>query len=205
MHPCEINCLLLRNKQSRHYPIFRTVLILSSGFTLIEMMVVLAILAITLTMGVPAFKGLLASAHLTQMTRDFYGDIALAKNEAVHRNARVCICKSIDERSCTSGGGWERGWIIFHDQDASGTREVNEELIRSYSNFQPRVTVIGNGSVSQYVSFTAFGQAKMRSGALQAGTITICPLPGGGPEARQLIINFAGRIRIAKASASICQ
>src|SRR5947209_2461821 len=87
------------------------------GFTLVELLVVLAIAAILVGYGAPAFSGLLRSTRLTTATNDLFAGMLMARSEAVKRRSRVALCKSSDGQSCTAAGGWEQGWIVFHDSN----------------------------------------------------------------------------------------
>ena len=92
------------------------------GFTLVELMVTLVIAAILLTAGVPSFTTLIKNNRLTTSTNELVGALTLARSEAVKRGLRVTVCKSADQASCdTSGTGWQQGWIVFTDENNSGT------------------------------------------------------------------------------------
>src|SRR5437660_1719517 len=97
------------------------------GFTLIELMVVLAISAILVGVGTPAFTGLIRQTELTSATNDLFASLLLARSEAAKRRSRVALCKSADGSTCTPAGGWEQGWIVFHDTNNDGARQGGEE------------------------------------------------------------------------------
>lgn len=91
-----------------------------SGFTLVELMITLAIAAILLTIGVPSFNTLMQNSRLTTSTNDLIGALNLARSEAVTRELRVTVCKSADQATCnTSVTGWQQGWIVFTDENSN--------------------------------------------------------------------------------------
>jgi type IV fimbrial biogenesis protein FimT len=173
------------------------------GFTLVEVVIVLAISCLLLGVAVPQFRSLLRSARLTSATNDMFAGLLLARSEAVKRNARVVLCKSADGSTCMSAGGWEQGWIVFHDTNNNGLREPAEEILQRGQALSADVTVTGNQNVSRYVSYAPSGSTKLVGGGFQAGTITFCEHLATG-EARQIILNAVGRPRVQKAAGSVC-
>lgn len=76
------------------------------GFTLIELMVVLAIAAILLTVGVPSFRDLMIKNRLSGQIQEFYNAINFARSEAIKRGNFVSICKSSDGSTCGGSNDW---------------------------------------------------------------------------------------------------
>lgn len=87
------------------------------GFTLIEIIVTLAIAAILLTIAVPSFHGFIKNSRLTTTADDLVHSLAFAKSEAVKRSTAVSICASDTGTSCTDTP-WHEGWIVFTDSSA---------------------------------------------------------------------------------------
>jgi type IV fimbrial biogenesis protein FimT len=83
------------------------------GFTLIELMIALAILAILVTLAVPSFNDAALSSKLAGFSNDLLASAQLARSEAIKRNAPVTLCASTLGVSCDgSSTGWEVGWIV---------------------------------------------------------------------------------------------
>src|SRR4030065_2579630 len=76
-----------------------------SGFTLTELLVVLAVAGILATMAVPSFKSLIQSQRVKNAGFELYSSLALARNEAIKRNSDVTIA------TATNANG-ESGWVI---------------------------------------------------------------------------------------------
>jgi type IV fimbrial biogenesis protein FimT len=174
------------------------------GFTLLELCVTVGILALLLATGVTALGQVGASMKLSAFTNSFVSHFQFARTEAIKRNSRVVICKSSGGDACAREGGWEQGWIVFHDRNNNGAREANEPVIRRGDALPPGYRVVGNQPVARYLSFTPFGGNRSPGGAFQAGTITICRESLERSDARQVVINAAGRPRILKTKLPAC-
>ena len=174
------------------------------GFTLIELMVVVAICAILGVVAAPSLKSFVDSVKVSSASNVFLSGLYLARGEAIKRNARVVLCKSADGVSCTASGGWEQGWLVFHDGNGNGLREEREALIHRQQPLAANLLVTSNLNVVRYVSFSPTGGTKLVGGAFQAGTLSICRQSLEGGEGRQIILNAAGRPRVQKAHFSSC-
>ena len=162
------------------------------GFTLLELMVTLAVAAVVLTLGVPSFQALIRSNRLTTLTNELVGALHLTRSEAIKRNHRVTLCKSANGAQCASGDqGYEQGWIVFDDPNNNATVDSGETIIRVFAAAPAGMTLTGNTNVAHYISYTATGTSHLVSNAFQAGTLTVCLTP----EARDIVINSVGRVR----------
>ncbi len=173
---------------------------LQKGFTLLELIVTLAVAAIVLTMGVPSFQALIRNHRLVTLTNEFIGALHLTRSEAIKRNHRVTLCKSADGLKCTDSDGYERGWIVFDDPNDNAdvdtdTNKTVETVIRVFQgpSTSTGITLQGNRPVRKYVSYDALGFSRLASEAFQAGSLTVCH----APDARYIIINSVGRVRTA--------
>ena len=84
-----------------------------SGFTLLELMVVVAILAIVATLAAPSFSEAILNGRLTSLANNFLASAQLARSEAIKRNAAVTLCRSADGAACAGSGSWSQGWIVI--------------------------------------------------------------------------------------------
>ncbi len=103
------------------------------GFTLMELMIVLALAAVILAIGAPNFREFRQNNRLTAAANDFLASVQLARTEAVKRQTAVSICPSDDpaspSASCTTGEFTR--WIVFEDTDGDCERSADEPLIRA--------------------------------------------------------------------------
>ncbi len=103
------------------------------GFTLMELMIVLALAAVILAIGAPNFREFRQNNRLTAATNDFLASVQLARTEAVKRQTTVSICPSDDPAAPTAGcvAGEFTRWIVFEDADDDCERSAGEPLIRA--------------------------------------------------------------------------
>lgn len=99
------------------------------GFTLVEMMVVIAILAILATLAMPSFDTMIRNNRLVAETNSFLGDLAYIRGN-VPAGKRGVICASTDSSTCSGGTSWTSGRIMFIDDNRDGIRNPSEELLR---------------------------------------------------------------------------
>ena len=174
------------------------------GFTLVELISAVGVMAILAALAMPSIARIVDSTRLTAISNDFLSSVYLARSEAVKRNRPVGLCKSATGVSCTSTGGWEQGWIVFHDPNNNGSADAGEAVVHHTQALPQGFKLSGNLNVAKYISFTPFGRTRMVSGAFQAGTLTLCKANGTEIGAREIVINHVGRARVNKRSISAC-
>ena len=174
------------------------------GFTLVELMVTIAIAAILLMVAVPSFDDALLNGKLTSQSNAVLSTLQLARSEAIKRNARVTVCKSAQSTTppsgtCTSSGGWNQGWIIFHDADGDGVLDAGETIVQRGGALAPGFSLTGDANLSDAISFVSSG------GATQSGTLSLCRAqPTVGATGRTISILGTGRPTIAKTTVTSC-
>jgi type IV fimbrial biogenesis protein FimT len=174
------------------------------GFTLTESVVTLAVASTLLSLGVSTVSDLVHGLRLAGVSNDVLQQLQLARSEAIKRNGRMALCKSPDGASCSDEGGWEQGWILFHDRNNSGTREPQEPVLQRLQPLPPQFLLKANNPLARYVSYGPLGATMIASGAFQAGTFTLSRASAGPVEGRQIIINAGGRPRSQKVQLENC-
>jgi len=172
------------------------------GFTLVELLVTLAVAAVLLTLAVPSFGTLIRDNRLAASANAFATAVALARSEALKRAAVVTVCKSADGQSCTGAGGWEQGWLVFVDDDGDGRRQGGETLLAVQGALKGSVTLRGQPAVADYISYGAAGATRTAAGGVQAGLLVLCDDRGFGGQARALVLSPSGRLSVMDAAAA---
>lgn len=162
----------------------------SDGFTLLEMMVTLAIAAILLTVVAPAFGQLIAGTRITTSINDFDASIQLIRSEAITRGIRTTLCPSSDGVSCLDQPVWEHGWIAFVDTNEDKNLDTGEKILRLHAALDDQIS-IRSGSRKRIV----FRPSGMALGGLN-GTYTVCDTSDAAPP-KALILSNSGRVRLS--------
>jgi type IV fimbrial biogenesis protein FimT len=130
--------------------------------------------------------------------------LRLTRDEAIRRNGRVAMCKSADGSQCTKSGDWSQGWIVFHDSNNSGSVDAQESVLYREPPLSGAIRLSGNTPVSNYVSYTSHGKAKLLSDAFQAGHFTVCAPSAKSTDAYLVYIGILGQPRVEKKQVKLC-
>lgn len=147
----------------------------ASGFTLIELMVTIAVLAIVAVLAAPSFGNLIDRSRLTASANEVVGALQTARMEAVRRNTSVVLCPSTDGATC-DGADWQR-LIVFSDDNGNeavdaATDIVVRDVIVATGNIQ--VTPTSNVATTNRIRFGADGFARVGSAGTQEGGLSVC-------------------------------
>ena len=164
----------------------------SHGFSLIELLVVMAIAAVLLGIGVPNMQQYVVSSRLSTAANDFFTALNLARSEAVRRGAQVTLITN----GAANSRDWTSGWTMFVDANSDGALSAGEEVLRVGAAQDAPMTIFGSANFGTSVAFDSTG--RLTSGG---GSFVICHgtalVADGIARSRALILNSAGRARIA--------
>lgn len=155
------------------------------GFSLIEMIVVISILAVLSSIAFPAFSDALLSTKLRSYANNFVASTHIARSEAIKRNSVVTLCVSANGTSCASGG-WQQGWIVL-----SGTTVIQHQQATA-----PGYKITGGVSS---ISFQPTG-----IGATQATLVVCRETPNVGSQERVVTLSSSGRASVTKTYNGSC-
>jgi type IV fimbrial biogenesis protein FimT len=162
------------------------------GFTLIELMITIAVAAILLTIAVPNFQMFVMNNRMASQANDLITALSLARSEAVKRAANVTVCASSDGATCT--GTWEQGWIV---RDAAGTPIRVQQALSGSSSLS------GGADVTSAITFTSNGRTTIPTSATTASTtLTLCPPAPAIVQGRGIQIERTGRTRVGPVACS---
>lgn len=202
-----------------------------TGFTLVELMITIAIISVLLVVGLPSLKTFMQGNQLVASTNELISAFHVARSEAIKRNNTVTICESTDGTSCTTTGNWNNGWIVFVDgsldlaavppvvvpADRVGTgvpcTDANtgtDCLLRSHAAFADNQLIISGEDVSTSASvssttFNARGLPRSAAGASLAANFNVCSLDETGDtiSSRAVVLSLTGRVRVSDNAAVI--
>ena len=162
----------------------------NSGFTLLELIIVMALVAVVMTFAIPAMQTFTQNDRLTSNINLFIGHLAYARSEAVTRSQQIVVCASNDGVSCS--GGWTDGWIIFVDADADNAFTVGEEVIRAQQGLGVDNTISTTGIGTQII-YDNRGFVT----AASVGSLQLCD-GRSGDYGKTVRITNTGRARLEK-------
>ena len=163
-----------------------------SGFTLVEMMVTVAMIGIVVAFGIQTMTEISKNDRLTPNVNALIGHLALARSEAVKRSIQVSICVSSNADSadpnCTGGIAWEDGWIVYIDADGNNSRDPGEEVLRAQQAFEGQNRLTPGGGLGTSVTYD------YRGFATATGNFLLCD-NRTGPHGKFVTITNTGRVR----------
>ena len=152
----------------------------SNGFTLLELMVAMTILAILLSIAVPSFSNLISSNRIENQADNFLSSLAMARSEAIKLNQQVKLCKSSDGATCTTSGDWSVGWIIMDN---------SSNILQTYDGIPDGFT-FSSTDLKDEVTFRPSGEITSTG-----GSIIICGPDGKEADAHVVFLSAVGRPR----------
>lgn len=159
------------------------------GFTLIELMVTVAVLAILLTIALPSFRGVMQSNRVATSTNELIAVLSLARSEAIRNSRGSGACASAAGTGCD--GTWEQGLMVWADTNGNGEFDAAEAVLR-FVAAKPQMKL---GAEADRVTFDGRGRRR------GSGDFAIQLEPadcGAQPYQRTISVSRTGQISTAK-------
>lgn len=174
------------------------------GFTLLEVMVVVAIVAVLAAIAAPSFNPLIERWRVRQAVDGLQSALYYARSEAIKRGGSVSIRKEPTNTSgCTRASNdadmWDCGWFVFVDTNDNGTQNTGEEVLQRFAT--PANVQVTRSASGAFIRFDRWGRATAPYG------FSLVPLKKNvntnDPAARGLCASSGGRIRVTSDPAEI--
>ena len=162
---------------------------LPKGFSLVEMLAVIAIASIVMLAAVPSFTSILERNQVIAELNRIVGAVNLTRDTAVRYRSMTTLCGIKLNGKC--GGSWDKKLTIFLDKNNNARLDGNDQTMSYVNSLATGSSVKWRAFQNrQYLQMTQFGYTNY-----QNGNFVICPPGADATRARQLVINVQGRAR----------
>lgn len=162
------------------------------GFTLTELLVVLAVMSVLLAIGYPMLQDMIRSQQMKTTANDFFATIGLTRSEAIMRGQRVIMAPQ-----ASAPTDWSQGWVVFVDRNHDQRPDPADELIFQHGPVSAGIVIrsaFSSGNAAPYIAYNGSGRSCSAANSLAAhwGSLSLA----SGKHARNIKINMLGRVRI---------
>jgi len=169
----------------------------TKGFTILELVIIVSILALTAAFAAPGMMSIIADNRLSSNVNDYIAALQFAKTEAAARISPVTICKAnANLDGCNAGGDWQQGWIVFNDINEDGIKGGGEQILLVHEALDQRITFRGTAQVKDFITYQATGMTSVTS----AQVLIMCDDRGFVDTSRGVLVTVTGRGSAMKAS-----
>lgn len=158
-----------------------------AGFTLVELMVTLSVVAVLLSAGAPSFSAMIKNNRLSTESYEMHTLLGAAHSEALRQRTAVTVCRSENAIDCSTGD-WGAGYMAFIDLDKDGRLDDDEQLL-GYRVPNTLGIVVSYNLEGDVLLFGANGNTDNSD-----ATFSFCD-DRGAVDARGLIVSVIGSVR----------
>jgi len=181
----------------------------SAGFTLLELIITIALLAIVLGLGVPSMLAAIQNTRITAQANELVTAFQLARSEAIKRGQPVSICGSNTAGGAVaptcSNDAWSQGWIVFVDNQAPGSGTTGyttaaTDLLRVWPPPSGQAAIAGAG-IPNFVRYMPQGNVDAGVSGLALPVTFSMAIPHcTGQQGRDIDLAATGRVTVTRVS-----
>lgn len=128
----------------------------NQGLTVLEVMILLAAVALIVLVAVPGSNLVLDKHRMKAATDSIVMGLELARSEATARSSLVVLCPSSNGHTCRNDSDWSKGWLVYSDGNGNGTVQ-DIELLQAFEAPSQKVQIVADGALLEQAAFTATG------------------------------------------------
>ena len=170
----------------------------SNGFTLYELIIIIAILGIATAVAAPNLATMVANNRISASANDFVAALQFAKAETSSRVNPVTICKkNAAGDGCVGAGDWSQGWIVFSDANGDGSVDAAADpILLNHEALHPQITFAGTAGLQDLITYRPSGTTSLAS----TGVLIMCDDRPFEESARGILVTITGRGSVMKAT-----
>ncbi|HEY8099062.1 MAG TPA: GspH/FimT family pseudopilin [Methylobacter sp.] len=172
----------------------------ANGFTLIELMITLAIVAILMVIGIPSYQSLITGSNITTESTSLMGDLQYARSQAIKQGLPVSVCAANTSGgapyTCSGLSNWAGGWVTYTNNPPTNT--VTNSVLRVQQPLTSSDTMTSTSATAlSSVSFNNFGFSTIK------GSVTVSPL-SGSVASKTVCVSGVGNVQSVAGGDSLC-
>ena len=182
----------------------------SKGFTAIELMVTVAILAVLAGLAAPSFNPIIERWRVRQVSEELQSTFYFARSEAIKRGGNVTILRSDDGGGCTAVGTdtslWSCGWIVFADLDNDGEQDSGEDTLQTApapNKVNVQFTNTSDAKLTDPIKVDRWGRFSSTNAAIDFA-FRLTPKNGSAANASSICVSSSGRIKRLDSATGSC-